>query len=94
MDKNTNITVGEKLNVAVGKKLSLECKGAIGREFECTWLHKVDKLPPEKYQGPDLTIMQMTEDHQGNYECHVANPFGEHILKVQIKVGKYDAPTP
>ena len=39
-----------------------------------------------------MTIMEVTEDHQGNYECHVVNPFGDDILKVQIKVGKYDAP--
>ena len=85
--------VPENINIAVRNELALHCKGASGTGFECTWLHNGEKLPPEKYQGPDLMIMQVTEDDQGSYECRVVNPFGKDSAMVQVNVGKQDAPT-
>ena len=85
--------MAENTNIAVGKKLSLHCKGATGTTFECTWFHNGESVPSEKYQGPDLTIMQVTEDDQGSYECRAVNDFGNDSAVVHIRVGKYDTLT-
>ena len=92
-DKPTCTVKAVHTHIAVGKNLSLHCQASGTEPRYLTWFHNGEPVPPEKCQGSDLTIAQVTEDDQGKYECRVVNLFGKHVSYVEIEVGKHDTPT-